>query len=531
LTAEPGRRADRALAAALAHLHAGAFDAALALLAQAEADSGDDLQLARVERLRGQIAWASNPGRNAPVRLLRAAARLEPLDIRLARDTYLDALLAALVAGPLAQPGGDLTEVARVARSIPQPADGPQPRDLLLDGLATVVIDGRTAAEPTLRLAMRVFLSDQVSAEDWLQWGPLVSAPATLLWDFDSWDVLCNRHVELARASGALAPLSAALNAYRVLAILRGDFESATSLGVEEDAVMAVTGARRASYGAMLLAAYQGRSEETSVLISANAGEATARGEGLGLQMANWAMAVLHNGLGHYAEALAAGQEAAGPEYGPMMTPWVLIEVIEAAVRNDNAELAADALRRLTAAMAIEGADLAAGLEARARALVSEGAAAEHCYRDAIELLGRTPLRLDLARAHLLYGEWLRREHRRVDARHQLRTAYDAFAAMGADAFAERAGRELLATGAKVRKREVDTHIELTPQEEHIARLARVGRTNPEIGTELFISSRTVEWHLRKVFTKLGIASRRELHDALPLRGRYTAPDSRAQQI
>jgi DNA-binding CsgD family transcriptional regulator len=395
--------------------------------------------------------------------------------------------------------------------------------------LATVIIDGRVAAEPTLRRAVQVFLGDQVSAEDWLQWGSLVSAPATLLWDFDSWDVLCTRHVELARGSGALAPLSAALNANRVLAILRGDFELAMSLGVEEDAVMGATGARRASYGAMLLAAYQGRSEEASRLISASASDATARGEGLGLQMANWAMAVLHNGLRHYAEALAAGEQATGPEYGPMMTPWVLIEVIEAASRSDNAELAGDALRRLTAATAIDGADLAAGLEARSRALVSEGAVAEHRYREAIERLSRTPLRPDRARAHLLYGEWLRREHRRVDARHQLRTAYDLFTAIGADAFAERARRELLATGEKVRKREVDTHSELTPQEEHIARLAQDGRTNPEIGAELFISARTVEWHLRKVFTKLGITSRRELHDALPPRGRYTPPQSHVQ--
>ena len=520
LTAATERRADRALAAALAHLHAGAFDAALGLLAQAEADSVDDLQRAQVERLRGQIEWASNPGRNAPVRLLRAAARLEPLDIRLARDTYLDAFLAALVAGRLAQPGGDLPEVARAARSVPQPAHRPQPRDLLLDGLATVIVDGRTAAEPTLRRTLHVFLGDQVSPADWLQWGPLVSAPATLLWDFDSWEVLCTRHVELARASGALVPLSAALNANRVLAVLRGDFGSATSLGVEEDAIMAVTGAHRASYGAMLLAAYQGRSEETSRLIAATTGDATARGEGLGLQMANWAMAVLHNGLGHYAEAFAAAEPAAGPESGPMMTPWVLIELIEAAARSERAELAGDALRRLTAATAIEDADLAAGLEARSRALLSEGAEAEHYYAEAVERLGRTPLRPDLARAHLLYGEWLRREHRRSDARRELRAAHDLFAMMGADAFADRARRELLATGEKVRKREVDTHIELTPQEEHIARLARDGRTNPEIGAELFISARTVEWHLRKVFTKLGIASRRELQNALLPHGR-----------
>jgi DNA-binding CsgD family transcriptional regulator len=256
-------------------------------------------------------------------------------------------------------------------------------------------------------------------------------------------------------------------------------------------------------------------------LIEATSSDALVRGEGLGLHHANWATAILHNGLGRYVDALPAAEQAADEEYAPFVAACVLPELIEAAIRSGEAEGAADGLRRLSA-MTIEGSDWAAGIEARSRALLSHGADGERCYGEAVERLGRTPLRPDLARAHLLYGEWLRREGRRVDARHQLRAAYDLFAAMGAEAFAERAHRELLTTGEKVSKRPIQTHTELTPQEEHIARLARDGRTNSDIAAELFLSARTVEWHLRKVFTKLGITSRKGLHHALPTPG----PDS-----
>lgn len=529
LTAEPRRRAERALAAAHANLHAGAFDTALGLLAQAEADAVDDLQRARVEQLRGQIDRTSGSGREAPVRLLRAAAQLEPLDARLARDTYLEALFASLVAGRLAPPGGDLLEVAAAARSAAPPGHPPPPRDLLLDGLATMIIDGRVVAEPALRHVVQAFLGDQVSRDDWLRWGLLGTGAAIALWDFNSWATLSTRHVEHARTAGALAPLSAALNTHRVMAILFGDFETATSLGVEENAVKEATGAQKAAYGGLLLAGYQGRPAEASPLIAATASDAIARGEGLGVQNANWATAVLHNGLSRYADALPAAEQAAADGYGPFVRAWALPELIEAAARSGDPGLAADGLRRLSAAT-IEGSDWAKGIEARSRALLSEGHEAEHHYTEAVERLGRTPLQPDLARAYLLYGEWLRREHRRVDARHQLRAAHDLFTEIGADAFAERARRELLATGEKVRKRDVDTHNVLTPQEEHIARLARDGRTNPEIGAALFISARTVEWHLRKVFTKLGITSRKGLHEALTAHGQYTAPESHLQE-
>ena len=281
LTAAPGRRVERTLAAAYRHLHAGAFDIALGLAVEAEASAGDDLQRARVEQLRGQIDRASNSGREAPVRLLRAAKRLEPLDVRLARDTYLDAVFASFVAGRLAQSGGHLPEVAEAAHSARPPAHPPLPRDLVLDGLSSMVIDGQVAAEPLLRRAIEAFLGGQVSTDDWLQGGLLVSGAAIALWDVDCWSALSSLHLDFARASGALAPLSAALNARRVMAIFYGDFEAATSLGVEEVAVKDATGARKASYGALLLAAYQGRPVETLPLIAANADDAIARGEGL----------------------------------------------------------------------------------------------------------------------------------------------------------------------------------------------------------------------------------------------------------
>jgi DNA-binding CsgD family transcriptional regulator len=522
LTAEPRRHTERALAAALANLHAGAFDIALGLLAQAEAHAVDDLQRARVEQLRGQVEWASVTGRQAPVLLLRAAERLESLDTELARETYLYAWVASHLAGPLAGPGGLLLEVSRAAQAAPRPAGAPRPCDLLLDGLTRMIVQGRVAAEPILRRAVTAFLGDQVSGEDWLRWGIFAQMATMSVWDFDSWVLLSTRHVEFARASGALAPLSIALNGRGQVATHCGDFETATSLAAEKDVVNEVTGIRQAATCDLLLAGYRGRPAEAVPLFAATTEDSMARGEGLAVQLADWSAAVLHNGLGRYAEALAVAESAAEEAYSPLGTQLVLPELIEAAVRIGRADLARQALDRLSAMTTVEGSDWAKGLEARSRALVSEGQEAEHRYSEAVERLGRTPLRPELARAHLLYGEWLRREHRRLDARHQLHAAYHLFMAIGADAFAERARSELLATGEKVRKREVDTYHQLTPQEEHIVRLARDGRTNPEIAAELFISTRTVEWHLRKVFAKLGITSRRDLHIALPPRPQYT---------
>jgi DNA-binding CsgD family transcriptional regulator len=519
LTAEPGRRADRALAAAHANLHAGAFDAGLGLLAEAEADAVDDLQRARVEQLRGEIHRASSSGSRAPLLLLHAAQRLESLDLELARETYLDAWGAALVAGDLAAPGGQLKDVSTAARSAPPASRDPRAGDLLLDGLASLILDSSAEGSSSLRQAVDAFLGEQMSTDQWLHWGVLASNAALALWDYDCWARVSARHVDLARASGALAPLVNALNVHRVVAIWAGDFEVASSLGVEEEAVKDATGTRRASYGALFLAAYQGRAETAVPLIAATAAEALARGEGLGSQIADRATAVLNLGLGHYTEALAAAERAAEGDLGPF-TAQALPDLVEAAARSRDPARAGDALRRLQTSAFPERSEWAAGVEARSRALLSEGHVAEQCYAEAVERLGRTPLRPELARAHLVYGEWLRRERRRIDARHQLRLAHDLFAEMGAEAFAERTRRELLATGEKVRKRRPDTLNQLTPQEEHIARLARDGYTNPEIGAELFISARTVEWHLRKVFSKLGVTSRRGLREALPSRSR-----------
>ncbi|MFC9789837.1 AAA family ATPase [Rhodococcus sp. NPDC127528] len=514
LTTDPAVRAERALSAAQAHLDAGAFDTAISLLAGAEADAADELQRARVDLIRGRIERAARSGREAPVALLRAARRLEPLDIRLARHTYLDAWGAALVAGGSARAGGDLAEVSRAARSAPEAPDGPTASDDLLEGLATLVTDRATAAGPRLRAAVSGFLGDDVPPGDFLRCGVLVANAALSLWDYDAWEAASARHLTLARAAGALAPLANALNAHRVIALWRGDVVRAGEFGLEEVTVKEVTGTRRVSYGDLFLLAYRGHLAEAVPLIAAAAEEATTRGEGLGLQITHRASALLHLGLGRYADALVSARQAGTGNLGPF-TAQALPDLVEAAARSGDTVTATEALARLTTYTAIEDSDWAAGLEARSRALLGEGAAAERGYVEAIERLGRTRLRFELARARLLYGEWLRRERRRGDARGQLKAAFEEFVAMGADGFAERARHERLATGEKVRKRTVDTLNDLTPQEAQIARLARDGSTNVEIGAELYISARTVEWHLRKVFGKLGIRSRRELREAL----------------
>ena len=512
LTVAPARRAERALAAAYGHLHAGAFDTALGLAAEAEAAAGDDLQRARVEQLRGQVDRASNSGREAPVRLLRAAKRLESLDARLARDTYLDAVFASFVAGRLAESGGHLPEVARAARSAPPTARAPLPRDLLLDGLSCLVIDGQVAAEPLLRRAV-----ERVPRQPGLHRRLAAGGPPRVRRGHravgrDCWSVLSDLHLDFARASGALAPLSAALNARRMLATFCGDFEAATSLGVEEIAVKEATGARKGSYGALLLAAYYGRPAETLPLIAANADDAIARGEGLGLQHANWASGGSEQRSrplpGCVARCGASGRRGLHAVHRRLRAPGTGRSGRPKRAARRCATIALTRLSTRTGTGAT-GTTGRRDVEARSRALLSEGEIAERRLRRSDRATRPYPLRPDLARAHLLYGEWLRRQGRRDDARHQLRAAYDLFAAIGAEAFAERARTELPATGENVRKREVDTHTDLTSQEEHIARLARDGRTNAKSAAELFLSARTVEWHLRKVFTKLGITSRK----------------------
>ena len=521
LTADPGRRVERMLAAAQVNVQTGGFDVALGLLAAAESDAPDELSRARVELLRGRIASAGT-GSDAPLQLLKAAKRLESLDVALAGGRTSTPGERLCSRGISRRTGAASPRCRVPCSAAPRPAT-PGASDVLLDGLALLAVDGRAAAAPNLRQAVDAFRSDGASVEEWLQWGVLASSAAVTLWDFDSWDAVSTRQVELARSSGALALLSIALNGQGMIATWSGDFEAAAALGAEDEALKQATGVHIAPYGSMLRAAYEGRTEDASALIDASLADSVARGEGLGVALSRWTSAVLHNALGRYEDALAASQHVVDDAPGLYISTWTLVELIEAAVRSGKGDLADDAYERFVATANAGDSDWALGLEARSGALLVEGHAAESLHREAVERLGRTRLRPDLARAHLLYGEWLRRESRRVDAREQLRTAHDIFSAIGAEAFAERARRELLATGEQVRKRREDTRAELTPQEEHIARLARDGRTNPEIGAELYISARTVEWHLRKVFTKLGITSRKGLQDALPSRERSGA--------
>jgi DNA-binding CsgD family transcriptional regulator len=506
LTVDPLARANRSLAAAQAHMHAGSLDAARALLAQASAIAVNDLQRARVEQLHGQLEAATNHGSEAPLRLLHAAQRLESLDARFARDTYLQAWWSAVFAGSLAVAEGNLSEVSKATLAAPKVAN-PSLADRLLDGLARLITDGRTVAAPSLREAVEL-CTRQASSEDWLQYGRSASTAAFTLWDADSWTLLSTRQVARIRESGALTQLVVALNFHAFVTTLCGDFVAATALLGEHEAAMEATGIRVDPWAARMLAAYRGRSAD----LSPNDRELIEHANGYALEIHTWASAVLNNGLGRYGNAVASAQEIV---HGfSFAAPHRLSELIEAEVRQGRTKEAETALQQLLP-LTVAGSDWSAGIEARARALISAGEAADHWYTESIECLARTPLRPELARSQLVYGEWLRRENRRVEARDQLRVAHDSLVVMGADGFAERARRELVATGEHVRKRSATPSLELTPQEAHIARLARDGRSNPEIAAELFLSTRTVEWHLRKVFTKLGIASRRELKDVL----------------
>ena len=527
LTAEPGRRGERALAAAQASIGAGAFDKALDLLARAETGPLDEFSSAWMDLLRGQIAFSSGLGSDAPPLLLKAAKRLESLNLEMARETYMSAWMAALFAGRFAG-AGDLAEVSQAARALPRPARPPGPADLVLDGLALLVTEGPAAAAPALQRAASAFASPDISAEEGIRWGWLGQAAASALWDDVRWRAILVRQVQLARDAGALDQLPINLGFLGTDAAWRGDFAAAAALIAETAAVCAATGARRTPLAAMLMASLRGDHAKAAPLIQATIAEAEARGQGIAATYAHWAAAILNNGLGRYQKALAAAQYASQETPALYMSMWALPELVEAATRRGNSQLAAEALERLAETTRPGGTDFGLGIETRSRALVSEGAAAEGLYREAIDRLGRTQLRPELARAHLLYGEWLRRAGRRVDAREQLRGAYEMLTVMGVEGFAERARRELLATGENVRKRRVEMTGDLTAQEAQIARLARDGLSNPEISAQLFLSPRTVEWHLRKVFAKLEISSRRQLRRALPDTGRPTVSAGQA---
>ncbi len=535
LTPDPGERASRALAAAEAKYAAGDFVAAQTLLVTAEVGPLGELGLAHVQRMRAQIAFALRRGSDAPPLLLRAAQRLQPLDAELARQTYLEALVAAIYAGRLAH-GQDVLEIARAARAMPFGHPGvsghsghsgvsghsgaePLPHSqLLLRGLAVRLTDGYAAAAPMLSEALRRYRA-QPQQLDW----QCVSynLVAMDLWDDEAWFSLAADQVRLARANGTLSWLPFALDYLAEIHIQAGQLSTAAALLTEGERIDPGIRAATLPYVSLLLAAWRGDAPTAAELTEVMVRGACARGEGAALTYTEYANAVLHNGLGNCGLAAEAAQNASAA--GELViSPWALYELVEAAARSDQREQAVAAADRLSEIAAASASDWACGAAARSRALLAEGRAAEEEHREALERLSRTRMATHLARAQLSYGEWLRRENRRIDARDQLRSAFEAFVAMGTRALAERARRELMATGEKVRRRTEDTRGELTPQEEEIAQLARDGRTNPEIGAQLFIGARTVEWHLRKVFTKLGISSRKELREALPARVRAT---------
>jgi DNA-binding CsgD family transcriptional regulator len=513
LTPEPAHRAQRLLAAARAKRDAGALDASLGLLVAVEAGPLDELQRARVDLLRGQIALEQRRAGDAGRLLVSAARRFEPLDRDLARETHLEALGAAMAAD-LDIPGGVL-DAAEAARAAPPGRDPPRAVDVLLDAFALRLTEGYAAAAPTLTRALamllRLSVSDEPDRSLWLAGGRASVLVSIELWDAEAWHALAARQAQFARETGALVHLQLALSFLARTHLVAGDL-TAAALTIEEDRLIAeATGNPRLGNAPMTLAAWRGDEALASELIEATSAQATAHA-----WTGNaYASSVLYNGLGrHDAARDAAWQAFERDQVGH--GPFLVSELAEAASRTGDVALVSTARRWLSERTRVISSEWALGIEARVRALLSDGESADGLYRESIARLSGTRVRAELARGHLLYGEWLRRERRRVDARAELKTAHEMLVTMGIDGFAERARRELLATGATVRKRTVQTRDELTAQERQIALLAREGLSNPEIGTRLFISPRTVKYHLRKVFIKLGIGSRRELDRVLP---------------
>jgi DNA-binding CsgD family transcriptional regulator len=477
------------------------------LLANAEAGVLDALGQAQLERIRAQMAFDLRRGRDAPQLLLHAAHRLEPLDAELARETHVEALVAAIYASRLAA-GTDVADVAFAARSAPL---GPEPlpaRQLLLLGLAIRLTDGYAAAAPMLKRALLAYRAEERKLDRLCL---AYNVAAMELWDNEAWLELAGSQAELVRATGTLRLLPYALDYLAGVYTQAGDLSVVAGLLEEADALDLGV---RAEFP-LRLAAWRGQTSTVLRLAEEMTRDARARGEGCALAAVEYDEAVLYNGLGEYGHALDAAQKAIATD-DVVTSSWALYELVEAAARSGHLEVARDAVDRLATRTSASGTAWARGTEARSRALVERGRAAEELHREAVEWLSQSRMAWYLARARLSYGEWLRREGRRVDAREQLRGAYEMLSSMGADGFANRARRELLAAGENVRNRSVETGDDLTPQERQIAQLAGDGLSNPEIGARLFLSPRTVEWHLRKVFTKLGIRSRRELAQALP---------------
>ncbi|WP_431900429.1 ATP-binding protein [Nonomuraea sp. bgisy101] len=515
LTVDPARRADHA--AAHAHMSAGSYDRVLELLAIVRAEPLTELQSARADLLRGNVAFASGLGSDGPPLLLKAAKQLEPLDLDLARETYLNAWMAAMFAGDLAV-GGSLADVSRAARGLPVSAQ-PDEAELVLDALARIIVDGPAAAALVLRRAVSAIVDASLTPEQVLRWGWFAHAAAVGNWDFTNWRFLLEREVKVLRTAGAFDLLPIVLAALGTVTTWSGEFAASTAMFAEAETICEVTGAPADAIGPTMLACLRGDEEKAVPLIHSMIAAAEVTGQGMSVTYANWVAAVLYNSLGRYSEALAAAVASSESSSDLFIALWSLPELVEAATRTGDIPAAEAALARLAESTTAGGTDVGLGLEARSRALLSSGDVAERLYLEAIDRLGRTPLRPELGRAHLLYGEWLRRDNRRVDARHQLKTAHEMFVDLGMRAFAERARRELLATGERVRQSAAESENTLTAQETLIVQLASDGLTNPEIGAQMFLSARTVEWHLRKVFGKLGITSRRQLAAALHQNG------------
>jgi DNA-binding CsgD family transcriptional regulator len=455
-------------------------------------------------------------GGDAPGLLLEAARALEAVDPDRARTTYLEALEAVGFAGRLAR-GTDVVEVSRAALAGPAPRRPPQPTDLLLQGMATLPIDGHAAAVPILKAALSAFREEAALPPEESRWLSLACRAAWDIFDEESWRLLATRELQRVRDAGALTAMPLLLSALSYLKVLCGEVSTAESLLDEIRVTTAAAGIPAHRYVEIWVAALRGREAELSALVEDFTTDAKARGEGFALAFARQAGAVLYNGMGRYEEAFAAVREAVDvAPHSELSTPSAVAELVEAAARAGESRIAERALERLTLTTRPSGSDWALGVEARSLALLSDGDAAECLYQEAIERLRRTRVRVHLARTYLLYGEWLRLERRRLDARDQLRAALELFIGMGAEAFAARAERELRATGERVRKRRIETRAQLTVQEIQVARLARGGLSNAAIGERLFISQHTVAYHLRKVFTKLDITSRNQLGRVLP---------------
>lgn len=525
LTPDPAVRGARTMAAARATYQAGGYDSARELLAVATVGPSDKLRSAQAELLRAQILFASKSSGGALPLFLSAAELLEPLDAGLSQEAYRDALHAALIVDR-APHGIHLPEVAAAMLAAP-PGPPPERRDLLLRGLAVMTVEGYPAGMPLVRRALDAFRTEDISAEEALGWYPLAARMAFNVWDFHSSTVLSTRLVELAREVGALSVLPSALLQLVSNRVLAGALDHADSLIAEAQTVGKATNSSYLThYVSLVTEPWKGREDATLKAIEAMTLDAAAHQGHQGrhgpqgrrskaLSSTQWAKAVLYNGLGRYEEAHAAAEEGAANLQELGLAIRSKIELVEAATRSGRTGQATEVARQIDEMARASGTDWALGTSAVVRAQVSEGPAAEALYQEAIERFGRTDVQVMYARSHLLYGEWLRRENRRVDAREQLDVAHRILGRIGADGFAERARHELRATGASVRKRTEESPTALTAQEAQVARLAADGMTNTEIGAQLFISPHTVEWHLRKIFAKLGIASRRQINDTL----------------